>query len=613
MSPSPLHLVAGSDPDDEELRLRLRARIATDIASGTRIDRVLDDLISGLSEIVPGSTTTIVHIDDRQVARIRASNAHRDIQRLIHGTPRPRWFGAWWSALSTHGPVVVPDVAASSLYREHRQPYIDHGLRAVRAVPISGNHNRSAGALAFYLPEARIPNTRELAMLAEVTSLAELAIRHDDQRQELLDRIRHDPLTGLENRDGIEDGIQRALDAAAGHGGSVGLLFVDIDDLTLVNDSLGHTVGDTIIATTAERIRNQLLPGDTVVRFGGDEFIVVLERIEGLEEAGPVAERIRDAIGETIRIDTTDLITPVSIGITTGRPGDPPLQLIDEGHAAVVRAKQSGRGSTATHDRGLDTGAGERLDREVRLREALDNAEFVLHWQPKVALATGRIVGAEALVRWDHPELGIIGPERFISTAERAGLINELSDQVLWQAVREVGAFAAIDPDFSAAINLSASQLLREEIVDIITEALRSYRVDPGHLIIELTESTLASGDVVPRLHDLRELGVRVAIDDFGTGYSSLAYVQRLPIEMVKIDRAFVSGLTPDGHGAPVLRAAVAMAQALELSTTVEGVESEEQLVGLRHLGVDWAQGYLFAEPGPQATVVALMLDDETW
>jgi len=223
------------------------------------------------------------------------------------------------------------------------------------------------------------------------------------------------------------------------------------------------------------------------------------------------------------------------------------------------------------------------------------------------------IVGAEALARWDHPEFGIVGPEQFIPTAERAGLINELSDQILWQAVREAGAFAELDPDFAVAVNFSATQLVRDGIIDSITNALDSYGVDPGNLIVELTESILANENVVRRLDDLRGLGVRIAIDDFGTGYSSLAYVQQLPVQMVKIDRAFIDGLTADGQGAPVLRAAVAMATALGLSTTVEGVETAAQLAGLRHLGVDWAQGYLFAEPGTQADLVSQLLDGDSW
>jgi EAL domain-containing protein (putative c-di-GMP-specific phosphodiesterase class I) len=230
-----------------------------------------------------------------------------------------------------------------------------------------------------------------------------------------------------------------------------------------------------------------------------------------------------------------------------------------------------------------------------------------------VELATGTIVGAEALVRWKHPDLGIVGPDRFIATAERAGLINELSDWILRRAVSEAGALIDAAGRFSAAINLSATQMSRTNMVATIVDALDHYNLDSSRLIIELTESVLADHDVIKRLHELRDVGVSIAIDDFGTGYSSLAYVQQLPVSTVKVDRAFLDGLTSEGDGAPVLRAAVAMAHALGMTATVEGVETPEQLAGLRSLAVDWAQGYLFAEPAPQANLVQLITSGARW
>ncbi len=612
MGESTLHLVPEPDPEAANALVRLRAAVATDIAAGRRIDAVLDDLVAHVSRTLPKSTTIIVSVDDADRLRVRAGDAPARIASLIDGMARPRWFGTWAAAMQRRSEVTVPEVAASSLYREHRAAHVEHQLLTSRAVPVIGRHGIVVGASVTYLSEQRLLEPTELDLLDEVASLAELAIRRDQARHELLDRIRHDQLTGLENREGLEDHLRHALDAARQQDWHAALLFVDVDDLTLVNDSLGHTAGDTVIAAVADRIRRNILPGDTVVRFGGDEFIVVLERIEAIAEAKSTAERIRDAISQPLTLGDTDLTITVSIGITIGDESTVPLDLVDEGHAAVVRAKQTGRGSTAVHDRALDSGASGRLDREVRLREGLDHHEFVLHWQPKVRLDTGRIVGAEALVRWDHPELGLLGPDGFLPTAERASLIDELSDWVVWQAVREAAAFAEIDPEFSVAINLSVSQLTRSDILFQLGGALDSYEIDAARVIVELTESSLADSTVVERMHELRELGVRLAIDDFGTGYSSLAYVQQLPVAIVKIDRAFLEGLAADGDGAPVLSAAVAMAHALSLSTTVEGVETRQQLTGLRNLGVTWAQGYLFAEPSTQASLVQLMLDESS-
>ena len=613
MSETAIDLVPEPDPDHTEWLLRLRATVASDIADDRHTDIVFAQLTQALDDRIAGATSLILTIDDKNVTNVRSSTAPAAITNRVHGVRRRNWFGSWAAAMTRQSEVIVPELAASNLYRDHQRAIVDANLHAARAAPLFGRHNVIAGAIVVYLDHPRLLAPHELDVFDEIASLAALTIRHDQGRQELLDRIRHDPLTGLENRDGLEDHVRSALGAATAHGSSVGLLFVDIDDLTLVNDSLGHTVGDIVIATTAERIRRQLMASDTVVRFGGDEFIVLLERINGVEEARAVAERIRAAVRRPLEVAGTSLTITVSIGIALGTTATPPLQLIDDGHAAVVRAKQHGRGSTAEHDRGLDTGAGDRLDRERQLRDALDNGEFAIFWQPKVELSSGMVVGAEALVRWNHPELGTVGPDAFIATAERAGLIDELSDWILCQAIDEARALSETSEDFSAAVNLSATQMARDDMVGTITGALADHELDPHHLIIELTESVLANRTVIDRLRELRATGVRVAIDDFGTGYSSLAYVQQLPVSIVKIDRAFVDGLTSDGDGAPVLRAAVAMAHALGMTTTVEGVETTAQLAGLRALNVDWGQGYLFAEPAPLANLLELITSDSRW
>jgi diguanylate cyclase (GGDEF)-like protein len=613
MSEIALDLVPEPEPDHTEWLLRLRASVATDIADDCHCDVIFAALTAALTQRIRGASAIILTLDEKGATSVRASTAPPEINRLIHGSRRRNWFGAWASAITRQTDVVISELAASSLYREHRGLFIEHALLASRSIPFLGRHNVVAGAMVVYLDEQRLLDPHELDVFDDVASLAALAIRHDQSRQELLDRIRHDPLTGLKNRDGLEDHLSAALNMATPQGSSVGLLFVDIDDLTLVNDSLGHTAGDTVIATTADRIKNQIMSSDTVVRFGGDEFIVVLDRISGVADARAVAERIRTAIGEPIDVADTSLTTTVSIGITLGRSGTRPLQLIDEGHAAVVRAKQNGRGSTAEHDVGLDTGAGKRLGRELQLRESLDNGDFAIFWQPKVELSSGKLIGAEALVRWKHPELGVLCPDEFIGTAERAGMIDELSDWILCQAIRESKNLAAAATKFSTAINLSATQMSRPDIVAIITDALEQHQLEPHRLIIELTESVMADHTVIERLHELRDAGVTIAIDDFGTGYSSLAYMQQLPVGIVKVDRAFLDGLSAEGDGAPVLKAAVAMAHALGLMTTVEGVETAAQLEGLRALDVDWAQGYLFAEPRPLADLLELIEQDARW
>ena len=613
MADESIDLVREPDPNHLEWLLQLRGRTATDIADGRRSELVFEDLVHATSKRIDRSVAAIITVDREDIPRVRASSAPAAVNYLIHGSDRRTWFGGWAAAITRQKEIIIPEIAASSLYREHRKNFIDQGLLASRATPLLGRHHKIGGCLVIMLEEARLLDDQEIDVFEEVASLAALALRREQEREEILDRLRFDPLTGLENRDGLEDHLRMALSAAQADGPGVGLLFVDIDDLTLINDSLGHAAGDTIIATTASRISNQLMRADHVVRFGGDEFIVVLDRIDTLSDARSVAERIRDAIGKPLDIDDTTLNPTVSIGIAIGCAGTSPLQLIDEGHAAVVRAKQNGRGSTAHHDEALDAGAQDRLDREQRLQHAMDDGELAIFWQPKVNLYSGTISGAEALVRWIHPEEGIIGPDGFIATAERAALIDQLSDWVLRQAISEAVQLIEHIPSFSAAINLSATQLSRPDIGDVISAALEEHALAPERLIIELTESNLANEEVTNRLYQLRQKGLQLAIDDFGTGYSSLSYVRNLPVGIVKIDRAFLGGLQADGTGAPVLAAAVAMAHALGKSTTVEGIETPYQLAGLRALDVDWGQGYFFAEPSPLETLLAQIAESPSW
>lgn len=603
----------GPDPHHHEWLLRFRAATASDIADGRRSEIVFEDLVQVITKRIRRCSAVIITVGDDDIPRIRASTAQPAINHLIHGSDRRQWFGAWSTAFTQGTQIIIPDIAASSLYREHRKALLDHGLLASRAAPLAGRHLRTGGSLSVLLHEQRDLDPQEAELFEEIAALAGLALRREQEREELLEELRLDPLTGLNTRESLEDHLGQALTGSRPDGVGVGLLFVDIDDLTLVNDSLGHAIGDAIIATTAERIQANLLRADQVVRFGGDEFIVVLDRIRSIEEARGVAERIREAIKEPVEIAGATLNTTVSIGITIGWAGTAPLQLIDEGHAAVVRAKQSGRGSTALHDKALDAGAGERLGREQDLRQALTNEEFVVFWQPKVDLRSGKIAGAEALVRWNHPTHGILGPDTFIPTAERAGFIDELSDLVLEQAVCEAVQLREKIPNFSAAINFSSTQLNRSDIGYVIGVALDRHSLPPDALIVELTESLLADQDVVSRLYQLQANKLKLAIDDFGTGYSSLAYVRQLPVGILKIDRAFLVGLRADGDGAPVLAAAVAMAQALGKSTTVEGIETAEQLAGLRALNADWGQGYFFAEPQPLATLLEQIAEDPTW
>jgi diguanylate cyclase (GGDEF)-like protein len=390
-------------------------------------------------------------------------------------------------------------------------------------------------------------------------------------------------------------------------------MFLDLDNFKIVNDSLGHAHGDRLLVGFAERLRKLLRPGDVLGRFGGDEFVVLLENVSSASDATPVAERLLDDLRRPFRIGDSTVFLTVSVGVAVSHGGrDSAEVLLRNADAAMYQAKDRGRSRIEVYDAGLPERAARRLQIEGDLHRALDDAQFVLYWQPKVELATGRIVSAEALLRWHHPERGLILPAEFISITEELELIDRIGEWVLGDAIRQRSQWEEEHGDeapWSIAVNVSALQLSGPKAVDAVARVLGRWRWAPDRLVLELTESVLMDEvtDAHVMLDRLKELGVKLAIDDFGTGYSSLSYLHRFPVDQVKLDRAFVANLDAEGEGSPIARAVINMAHALDISVTAEGVETEEQLQGLRRLACDRAQGFLFARPMPATEFSALL------
>jgi diguanylate cyclase (GGDEF)-like protein len=390
-------------------------------------------------------------------------------------------------------------------------------------------------------------------------------------------------------------------------------MFLDIDNFKIVNDSLGHSAGDHVLVGFAERLSEMLRPGDTVGRFGGDEFVVLLENITSVDDAVLVADRLLEDFGHPLRIGDEIVFLSLSIGIAMSIGGhDSSDLLLRNADSAMYQAKARGRARVEVFDDGLPARSARRLQLEGDLHRALDLGQFELHWQPKVALDTGRIVCAEALVRWRHPERGLIHPTEFIRVTEEIELIVRIGAWVLDEAIRQRAAWEAVHGDeapWSIAVNVSALQLAAPSALDSVLQVLRRWRWAPERLVLELTESVLVGedGKASPILEGLRTLGVQLAIDDFGTGYSSLSYLHRYPIDHVKLDRSFVTPIDEHGEGSAIARAVINMAHALGISVTAEGVETEAQLRGLRALGCDRAQGFLFSPPLPGEDFAALL------
>ncbi|MDP9372722.1 MAG: EAL domain-containing protein, partial [Chloroflexota bacterium] len=433
--------------------------------------------------------------------------------------------------------------------------------------------------------------------------------RDSTERQAIEERLAHqafhDPLTGLPNRVLFLDRLDRALAHGNRRGGSVGLLFLDLDRFKVINDSLGHDVGDRLLVAVAARLRDCVRPQDLVARFGGDEFTILLRDLADAGEATGVAGRVIDALQAPFTVGGREIVTSASIGIVLRPPdGEPAAHLLRDADVAMYRAKARGRAHYAVFDPSMSAAALARLEGEHDLRRGLERGEFRVYYQPQVALATGRMTGMEALVRWAHPARGLLPPAEFIPLAEETGLILPLGRWVLTEACRQARAWQEQYPGAPApimSVNLSASQFQQPHLVAEVAQALREIALEPGRLQLELTESVVMEDALttMATLRELKGLGVGLALDDFGTGYSSLSYLKRFPIDTLKVDKAFLAGRENDSADAAILAAVVSLGHALGMQVTGEGIESAEQLARVRALGCELGQGYYFAKPLP--------------
>jgi len=415
----------------------------------------------------------------------------------------------------------------------------------------------------------------------------------------------HDPLTGLPNRLLLTDRIEQALARSRRSGGEVTVMFLDLDLFKVVNDSLGHHAGDALLVDVAGRLRRAVRAGDTLARFGGDEFVIVCDDVTAAE-VGSLAARFAEALREPFSTHHTQASVSASIGVAVAGPDADAHTLLRDADAAMYRAKERGRNQVVLFHEAMHQQAEERLQDSMGLHRALENDEFRLLYQPILDTTTGRTVGLEALIRWEDPQRGELTPDAFIPAAEETGLILAIGDWVLEAALADLRRWRAELPaasDLWVAVNLSSRQLLDPRLVEHVARSMREAGVPPSAVHLEITETALM-GDldgVLKTLDALRALGLNLAIDDFGTGYSSLSYLKRLPVATLKIDRSFVDGLggADDQSDRPIVDAILKLASALQLEVIAEGVENQQQLRVLRDLGGRIAQGFLWSRPRP--------------
>lgn len=494
------------------------------------------------------------------------------------------------------------------------QPEIErlrNGLRSSQRTQVTLRNYRRDGTL-FWNDQSTAPVKDDAGRLTHVISIINDVTERIRYEQELRHRATHDELTGLANRVLLFDRIEQAVAQAGRAGRLIAVMLLDLDRFKVINDSLGHGVGDMVVKIVAERLTACVRRGDTVARIGGDEFAVVMADLATVDDADAVARKILDVFREAIDLPARQLFVTTSIGISVAPiDGTQAEVLLKNADAAMYSAKADGGNCVGRYAARMNARAIERLTLEADLRQALERDEFLLHYQPKISVATRAVVGAEALIRWRHPRRGLVPPADFIPLAEETGLIVPIGEQALRLACRQLRQWQDAGlPPLLLAVNISAVQFRQPQLAETVRRVLAEAGVDPHRLELELTESMIMqrADAAVGTMHDLKRVGIRLAIDDFGTGYSSLAYLRRFPIDTLKIDRSFVMDLTAEQDCRTIAGTIIVLAHGLGMTTVAEGIETPEQLAILRDGGCDEIQGFLFSKPLPAEEFVRFLV-----
>jgi diguanylate cyclase (GGDEF)-like protein len=604
----------------EEL-LQVQTQILEKIAFGASLPETFNTLCVLLESKSPTALCAI-RLFDKTLNLLRFSTASSRSETdspSLDGLPVAEGMGSCGTAAHRKTSVFVNDTAQDPLWENFQDLVECHNVRACWSSPFFARSGELLGTFSLSHSVPCEPTPHHVQILETATYLASIAVERHHAAETLKQQALHDALTGLPNRvffmDQLKQRIQTVqtrwlLNEPPDQSYEFAVLFLDVDRFKLVNDSLGHTIGDQLLIEIVRLVKRCIRTKDTFARLGGDEFAILLETIEEVSQAQLIADRIRAVLSFPLKLNEHEVFTSVSIGIAHSLNGyTQPEELLRDADTAMYRAKTQGRANYEIFDKEMHTQALSRLHIEMDLRHVVEDLFFnntsplQLYYQPIISLSTGVIVGFEALIRWVHPERGFISPVEFIPVAEETGLIVPIGRWVLHEACNQLRRWqekSAQAKDLIMSINVSSQQLLQPDFTSQISQILHATQISTSSIKLEITESVLmeTATCVTDQLAQMQDLGIRLSLDDFGTGYSSLSYLYRFPINNLKVDRSFVDGL---GNGQDqIVQTIIALAHGLGMDVTAEGVETSEQLARLKDLGCEFGQGYLFSRPVDQ-------------